>query len=154
MSELINTNFNFDEYINGLPLNIENIEIKNQNIDYIPNLSRFTQLKSLNLSFNKIKEIPDHFLPDSIEILNLYQNDLSCLPCELPNNLINLCICHNRDLSHITSLPSKLEIMCCYYNKFPNFPPMPNSLKTLYICYNDHIETLPSLSENLVFVLL
>jgi len=150
MNNLINEyKFDFNEYINGLPLNIENIEIKNQNIENISDLSRFTQLKSLNLSFNKIKEIPDHFLPDSIEILNLYQNDLSCLPCELPYHLTELCICHNRNLSHITSLPNKLERMCCYYNKFHEFPLMPNTLKTLYICYNDHIETLTSLSENL-----
>lgn len=150
MNNLINeSNFDFDEYINSLPLNIENIEIRNQNIENISNLSRFTQLKSLNLSFNKIKKIPYHFLPDSIEILNLYQNDLSRLPYKLPSNLKNLCICHNRHLSRIISLPNKLERMCCYYNKFRHFPPIPNSLKTLYICYNDSIKKLSSLSENL-----
>jgi len=47
-----------DSYINLLPDNIVFIDISHKNLDFIPDLSRFKNLKKIDCSYNKIKNLP------------------------------------------------------------------------------------------------
>lgn len=139
--------FNINEYLINLPVNITEIKLNNKNLTSIPDLSKFINLKILNCSFNKITSIPSN-LPDSLEFLYMYDNDLTELH-DLPSNLDTLCCCHNKNLTYLPNLPNKLKKLCCYYNNFTNLPPLPNSLITLYICFNNRLTSLPLLPDNL-----
>jgi len=141
--------FNIEEYLNSLPFDVTEIELKNKDLTYIPDLSKFTNLKILNVSFNKITTLPPPpYLPDTLEDFNLYQNNLTTIH-ELPCNLKKFCCCHNNNLKTLSRLPNKLEFLCLYYNDLTCLPCFPDSLKTLYICYNDKLTSISSLPNNL-----
>jgi len=141
-------NFNVEEYLESLPINTEEIDLKYKELTYIPDLSKFINLKKLNCSFNKISSLPTS-LPDTIEELILYQNELNAVS-KLPYSLKTLCCSHNKNLTSLPNdLPNNLEKMYLYYNDFVCLPSLPNSLQILYICFNDKLINLPSLPGNL-----
>lgn len=65
MSHLIN-------YLNSLPDDVEKIDLSNKNLNELPNLSRFYNLKVLNISNNKIKSIQS--LPSNLIVLFCNKN--------------------------------------------------------------------------------
>jgi hypothetical protein len=71
-----NTLFNND-YINNLNNSIESIDVSYQNLTQLPNLTRFTNLKRLNCSHNRLTSLPK--LNKNLEILNCSNNLLNCL---------------------------------------------------------------------------
>ena len=48
------TVFNIEKYLNSLPDDIEELNISNKNITYIPSLERFRKLKEINCNNNKL----------------------------------------------------------------------------------------------------
>jgi hypothetical protein len=158
--------FNIEEYFKSLPDDIEEININNRNLNYIPTLERFKRLKIFNCSFNLITNLPD--LPNTLIFLNCGYNQLTFLPrlpCALEhlycsNNLLNslpllplslkvLYCSHNRLLSCLPNLSqNKLEKIYCYQNHLSNLPNLPKTLKELYCEYNQ-LTSLPDLPSAL-----
>lgn len=63
--------------------NIESLSLKANAIEEIPwnfFIKDCYKLKKLNLSHNKISKIPEDFIIDNLEILDLSFNNISCLP--------------------------------------------------------------------------
>jgi len=67
--------FNIEEYLNLLSEDIEQINISNKNLTYIPSLERFRKLKYLNCSYNQLIRLPN--LPDTLERLYCGDNKLT-----------------------------------------------------------------------------
>jgi Leucine-rich repeat (LRR) protein len=64
--------FNIEDYLNSLPDDIEEINISNKNLTYIPSLERFRKLKELYCSYNELTILPN--LPNTLEIIYCYNN--------------------------------------------------------------------------------
>ena len=69
------------------PENIEVIKVSKCNLTVINNLSRFTNLRILDCSFNELTTLPE--LPEMLLKLVCYNNQLTTLP-ELPDSLEDL----------------------------------------------------------------
>ena len=52
-------NFDIESYLNLLPDDTVFIDISHKNLNYIPDLSRFKNLKILNCSYNKLTSLSD-----------------------------------------------------------------------------------------------
>jgi len=111
------------KYLNSLSDDCECIYIRNKNLTFIPDLSRFTSLKELHC----------------------YNNELTSLPEGLSNTLLILICSHNQLTSLPLQLPNSLIILNCSNNQLTSFPPkgLPNGLKELK-CYNNCLTSLPS----------
>jgi len=151
-----------EKYLDSLPDNVHMINVIFENLDYLPDLSRFKNLKKLYCSYNELTSLP--VLPENLEILCCDNNKLTSLPIlpkklkilrcsnnklillpSLPENLENL-YCYNNQLTLLPNLPEKLKKLWCDYNKLTSLPVLPENLKELYfdknpiceiICYND-----------------
>ena len=85
-------------YLNSLSENILIIDIKYIIITFLPDLTRFKNLKELYCSYNELSSLPT--LPKNLKILDISYNRLSSLPT-LPENLEKL----NCSKNQLTSLP-------------------------------------------------
>jgi Leucine-rich repeat (LRR) protein len=133
-----------EEYLNCLPEDIEEINIANNDITYLPELNRFKKLKSFNCRDNQITRLPR--LPKTLELLFCQNNKLTCLPV-LPKNLKSLNCSHNK-IKRLTNLPEKLITLQCHYNELTYLPELPKNLEIIY-CYNNRINCLPKLPYKL-----
>jgi Leucine-rich repeat (LRR) protein len=124
--------FNIEDYLNSLPEDIEEINISNLNLTYIPSLERFIKLKILYCGTNKLTSLPN--LPNTLKELYCSSNKLTRLP-NLSNTL-RIISCSNNKLTRLPNLPNTLERLYCYYNKLTSLPILPNTLKELY-CYKN-----------------
>ena len=129
--------FNIESYLNSLPKDIETIYVSEQNLNYLPSLSRFTNLEILYCSHNNLTSLPP--LPDNLKRLFCNTNKLTSLP-PLNENLIYL-DCNNNILTSLPPLPEKLEELVCYRNKLTSLPPLPEKLEYL-CCFNNPISEI------------
>jgi hypothetical protein len=113
--------FNYQEYLDSLPDDVEEINIDFKAVTYIPELTRFTHLTCLNVCNNLLKKLPD--LPLSLKILYCPNNYLKELP-ELPPTLISL-FCWNNRLTKLPRLPSTLRKLYCSHNRLTILPELP-----------------------------
>jgi Leucine-rich repeat (LRR) protein len=104
--------FNIESYFNSLPKDIETIYVSEQNLNYLPSLSRFTNLEILYCSHNNLTSLPP--LPDNLKRLFCNTNKLTSLP-PLPEKLEEL-FCYRNKLTSLPPLPEKLEYLCCFNN--------------------------------------
>ena len=116
--------FNVEEYFNSLPIDTKIISVHFKNLTYLPDLTRFIYLETLDFTYNKLTNLPD--LPDSLILLNCSENKLISLP-DLPKTLKHL-YCHNNKLTYLPNLPKSLITLHCYENKLSNLPDLPDSL--------------------------
>ena len=72
--------FNIEEYLNSLPEDIEEINISNKNLTYIPSLERFRKLKELYCSYNELTSLP--LLPNTLKELYSDNNNFILLTIE------------------------------------------------------------------------
>ena len=138
-------NFKIENYLNSLPENISIINISGKDLEYIPDLSRFTNLKELNCSFNLLKELPR--LNDTIEVLYCHKNKLTSLP-KLPNNLTQL-YCYDNNLTKLPELNEKLIELYCYWNDITELPKINKYLKKLY-CFSNILTMMPIIPDDLI----
>ena len=136
--------FDIEEYINSLPDDIETINVLGKELTYLPDLSRFKNLKILYCQLNKLVSLP--LLPNSLEALYCYDNKLVSLP-PLPNSL-KLLGCRDNNLTSLPSLPDSLEALICGSNQLVSLPSLPNSLKQLR-CFDNKLVYLPPLPNSL-----
>ena len=118
-------NGDIEKYINSLPDNTESIYIGHLNLTYIPDLSRFTNLRELKCEQNNLTTLPP--LPQTLGKIFCYYNKITVLP-PLPPNLWYLDFDHNL----VTNIPQ----------------PLPPNLEKLYCCHN-LLTFLPNLHKNL-----
>jgi len=113
-----------ERYLNSLSSDIDSLDINGKDIQYLPDLKRFKNLKTLFCDNNKLTSLPT-----------------------LPKNLEEL-YCSNNQLSLLPNLSENLKILCCYNNQLTSLPTLPQNLEELY-CFNNQLTSLPTLSENL-----
>jgi hypothetical protein len=138
--------FNAEQFLAYLPDTTEIIDISHKNITFLPDLTRFTQLKQLYCNDNQLTYLPNN-LPDTLEKINCTNNLITCLPNKLPNSLITL-YCANNLITCLTNLPKQLNTLFCSDNQLTCIPNLPETLKYLY-CYNNQLTYLPNLPETL-----
>ena len=84
--------FNIEEYLNSLPLDITEIDISRRGLTYLPDLSRFKQLTHLECDYNQLTWLPP--LNNKLIYLVCHHNKLTELP-PLNNTLTHLDCSHN-----------------------------------------------------------
>jgi Leucine-rich repeat (LRR) protein len=77
-------NFDIDLYIFSLPDNTEIINVSNKKLKYLPDLTRFTNLKKLDCRNNDLNILPN--LPESLTTL-LVMNNKNLIINEIPKNV-------------------------------------------------------------------
>jgi hypothetical protein len=126
------------------------LRLVNLNLNEIPNLLKFKNLKKINLSCNKIILFKIDNLPKTIEEIYIDDN----LITEIPDmreflKLRKLSIIANK-ITKVGILNDKLQILNCHNNYIRNIEEhvLPNTLLDLNIGLNS-FQFLPILSENL-----
>jgi hypothetical protein len=135
-----------EAYLNSLPSDIDKLNISFGEFTYIPDLSRFTKLRVLECSGNKLTELPS--LPETLEQLDCSFNELTSLP-PLNKNL-KLIFCFNNKLTTLPILNENLMVLSCGNNKLTIIPPLNKNLVQLY-CINNNIVNFKLLNEKLKY---
>jgi hypothetical protein len=133
-----------ETYLNSLPEDISTLDISYNGIKYLPELTRFQNLKKLNCSDNELTFLPT--LPQNLTSLNCCDNKLTSLP-NLPQNL-EVLYCRNNKLTSLPTLPQNLIALYCRNNKLTSLPNLPQNLIVLF-CYDNQLTSLPILPQNL-----
>ena len=105
--------FDIEDYLNSLPLSTTYINVSNNGLTYLPDLSRFKQLTHLICSLNKLTYLPP-----------------------LNNNLTHL-FCGDNQLTELPPLNNKLIVLFCHHNQLTWLPPLNNNLQELICSYNN-----------------
>jgi Leucine-rich repeat (LRR) protein len=122
-----------------LPHSIEEILIKNNNINNINSLAEYPFLKRTDCSNNFIRDIP---IIDSLEILICKNNNIDKIPNRL--NKLRKLICSDNEISYIDSLIS-LQVLEIDNNKLETIKNT-SRLKELY-CSNNLISSIVDLNK-------
>ncbi len=94
----------------------------------------------LDLSNLDLTELP--ILPDNLQILYCYYNNLTSLPNNLPDNL-QVLNCSRNQLTSLPILPNTIQVLYCNYNQLTSLPEhLPNNLKELN-CSRNQLTSLP-----------
>jgi Leucine-rich repeat (LRR) protein len=152
------------KYLEKKDKNIKELKLVGYNLMEIPNLSKFTNLETLNLSNNKIKfllNIPSTvktliiknnkiekilYISENLKILNISRNLLTEL--DLINTNIEELICIENKISSI-SYPYLLKKLNISHNKLKNLHGLPSTLIMLDCSFNKikYIDSLPNSLE-------
>ena len=116
--------FNIEDYLNSLPLDITEIDVSRRRLTYLPDLSRFKQLAHLFCYSNQLTELPP-----------------------LNNNLTHL-YCSDNQLTELPHLNNNLIILYCSHNQLTWLPPLNNNLKHLN-CFNNNIFNKNNININI-----
>ena len=135
---------NVQEYVNSLPDNTGSISLIKRGLTFIPDLSRFVNLKELYCSYNLLTRIPK--LPESLQYVSCEYNQLNYLP-DLPESLTHLTCSYNQ-LTYLPNLPYALKSINCQNNKLTSLPGLPGNLCSLY-CQRNKLTSLPNLPHSL-----
>jgi Leucine-rich repeat (LRR) protein len=136
--------FKIEEYLNSLPLDIEHIDVSNRGLTYLPNLQRFTNLKTFICAHNKITWIPP--LNNSLIKLVCVYNNIKELPCL--NENLTILNCSFNKLTKLPNLNENLEELDCSNNKLTVLPKFNDKLSILNCSYNQ-LTNIPRLNENI-----
>ena len=140
-------NHYISHYINPFEF-IEELDLSNSNLNKMPDLSCYTNLKKLNISFNRIHVISSK-LPNSLEYFNCSFNYISELP-DLSNciHLKYLNFSSNMIHEFPPNLSDTVEYINCFSNKILLLPlVLPPSLK-YFNCFKNNISHLPMVLPN------
>jgi Leucine-rich repeat (LRR) protein len=122
-----------NQIIEKLPDDIKEINLSSKHIKKLPNLSRFKNLKILDISNNNITELP--ILPESIEYLFIYNNKLTNI-YKIPNSVKYL-YCYFNSLTHlIINENINLTHLYCFGNKLKSID-LPINLQILLCASNE-----------------
>jgi hypothetical protein len=138
------TIFNIEEYINSLPEDITNINVKYKGIAYLPDITKFKNIKIIYCNDNALTSLPD--LPETLEELYCSYNQITLLP-DLPKNLTIL-KCSFTKLTSLPALPENLQQLFCNHNKLTTLHILPENLQVLH-CGCNQLTTLPTLPQKI-----
>jgi Leucine-rich repeat (LRR) protein len=136
--------FDINKYLNELSIDVEKIDISKKGLTFLPDLSRFTKLKYLNCSYNKLLTLPP--LNDSLIEIQCCYNKLTSLP--FLNNSLKYLYSTNNQLTSLPPLNNSLESIYCFNNKLTLLPPLNVSLQILF-CSHNRLASLPPLNSYL-----
>jgi hypothetical protein len=123
---------------------ITKINISNQGLRQLPDLSEYTNLFYLNCSNNELTSLQG--IPSSVKLLNCANNQITSLNY-LPHSIKWLC-CQNNYIVQLDNLPIRLNYLNCSNNLITSLdylPPYLNSLK----CSDNYLKTLDYLPKRL-----
>ena len=126
--------------INDVPSNVVKLCFTNLKLQVLPDLRRFTQLRVLYCSHNRLTTIDN--LPDNIEYIFCSNNRITCIN-NLPFWLIGL-FCNNNKIQYIKELPPYLMRLFCDNNQLTSIPDLPFLFEVL-ICHRNPLHSLPYL---------
>jgi len=132
------------DYFDSLPQDLENINLIDKKINFIPNLSRFINLLTLTLSRCIIKTLPT--LPNSLQTLIIIRIGLEYLP-NLENTRLGNVVCSHNNLKSLPKFPDTLILLNVSYNKLTTITDLPDSLKEI-ILSNNQIEKIQRFPNN------
>jgi hypothetical protein len=134
------TKFCIETYINGLPEDTEFIDVNSRQLNYLPDLNRFKNLKILYCNNNRLVNLPP--LNSNLKTLYCDNNLLTFLP-PLNANLQKL-YCYNNQLTCLPSLNENLLQLYCYNNRFTFLPSLNAHLEQLHYNNNPIYEIIDS----------
>jgi Leucine-rich repeat (LRR) protein len=126
--------------IDDVPSNVVKLCFTNLQLTVLPDLSRFTQLRVLFCSHNRLTSIDN--LPDNIESIFCSNNQITCIN-NLPFWLGGL-FCNNNKIRYIKELPPYLIRLFCSKNQLTSIPDLPFLFEML-VCHNNPLHSLPYL---------
>jgi len=155
-----------NRYLNSLSDDAMAMNLSSMFLKQLPDLSRFTNLRILYCSNNKIVRLPTKLpstlqeldcsynliselpvIPDKLQILNCSNNHLNKLR-NLPDGLQEL-YCGNNELCKIDmELPDSIKILNCRNNQITEFTQLPRELQE-FNCSNNGLLQFPDLPDNL-----
>lgn len=127
-------------YFERLPASKYALDLAQYSITVCPPFAKFQGLVRLHLEFNHLTELPAD-LPDSIQFLTIYGNQLTTLP-QLPRNLELLDASYNQ-LTSLAAFPPRLAHLNVYDNQLVRLPPW-NHLPLVFVNVNkNQLKELP-----------
>ena len=136
---------NVEEYFATLPDDVEEINLSGKGLTYLPDLSRFTNLRILQVNFNNLTELPE--LPERLEELYCVENRLTQLPRF--NEHLRQILCSRNQLTSLPKMNDKLQFIICNCNNLTSLPKLPVNLNVMS-CENNQLTSLPELNEKLI----
>jgi len=133
----------------NLPITLTILNLYQNLVADLGDLSYLINLRELYCSRNKLSDSNLQLLPNSLQILYCWNNNLTSLPI-LPNTLQQL-DCEGNELTSLPELPTTLELLKCGCNEITSLPDLPNSLRTLF-CSKNKLTSLPTLPNTLRFL--
>jgi len=124
--------------IDDIPLNITKLNCSYLKLKKLPDLSRFTQLRTLYCSHNRLTSIDN--LPDQLEFIFCSNNRITCIN-NLPHYLTGL-FCNNNRIRYIKELPLFLMRLFCNDNCLTSLPDLPFLFEIL-MCHNNPLHSIP-----------
>jgi len=109
--------------------------------DAVSEKGEIIKLDVNGLSLSELSE-----LPDALQLLECYDNNLENLP-EFPETL-RVLFCGGNNLKTLPELPEALQRLWCWNNNLEILPELPEVLRELY-CRDNNLEILPKLPEAL-----
>jgi len=104
----------------------------------------------LNISRKKIKELPPFFYTPNLQILNLYDNQITEIPKHLPQTLQKLYLSYNQITEIPEHLPQNLQILWLRNNQITKISEhLPQNLQILFLNNNQITEIPEHLPQNL-----
>jgi Leucine-rich repeat (LRR) protein len=137
-------NFCIETYLNNLPETTVSINVNNKQLNYLPDLTRFTHLEKLYCANNQLTSLPR--LNEKLQRLDCANNQLTFLP-RLNENLQTL-YCHDNQLVDLPTLNAKLCSFICSYNQLTSLPRLNENLQEL-CCNHNQLTSLPRLNKKL-----
>jgi Leucine-rich repeat (LRR) protein len=131
-------------YLDSLSEDIEEIDVSDKGLDYLPDLTRFKNLKILNCQHNNLTFLPS--LNQNLEELFCFDNELTFLPYLNDNLKMLNCSCNK--LIILPLLNKNLEFIKCSNNRLTELPSLNKKLEYIN-CSSNQLCYLPSLNENL-----
>lgn len=132
------------DYFDSLPEDLENISLVDKKINFIPNLSQFTNLLTLSLSRCSIKTLP--ILPNSLQTLIITRTELEYLP-NLDNTRLEYIVCSHNKLTSLPKFPNTSIMLIMSYNKLTAITNLPDSLEEI-ILSNNQIKKIQHFPNN------
>ena len=125
--------------------NITELDLSNQKLNELPDLSKYINLKKLDCQGNTIVRLDN--LPPGLQTLYCYHNKITTLD-NLPTGLQEL-YCYENQITTLDNLPQGLKKLDCYYNRITTLDNLPPGLQILYCSNNPLIYNFKPTLENI-----
>ena len=119
----------FKQYLDSLQDDIDIINLNNRNLNVLPNLSRFKNLRYLHCSNNNLTSLPK--LNETLIELWCDNNKLISLP--KLNTKLKLLHCSNNNLTLLPEFNENLVDLHCLNNKLTSFPDFNHEFNTILL---------------------